>query len=532
MEQTDSYMETENDSVRKDRRKGGGWKKYLGFGVTAFLVLAACVLLAFVFVRHEEFKKAVGSIKTALTPAIYGAVFAYLMNPLMKFFEEKQKNIYHKFAKNIRRADKVARVLAIILTLIVVLFLIGFLMYMLIPELTATISNLGNTVPEQYEKLEAWYLGLDIRTTKVGEVLDNGIIKIGEYINGFINNKQLLDTLSNLVNPVLNGVKGVFGALYNTFIGLIFSIYLLGYKEKLIGISKKILYSLMKRRHANTFIRISRQCNVKFTTSFTGKIVDSIIVGMICFLAMTLIGLPYAVLISVLVGVTNVIPFFGPIIGAVPGAFLILVSNPLQCLYFIILIVVLQQLDANVLTPKIVGDTIGLSPIWVLFGCVFFGSLWGVVGMLLAVPLMACIYMIVKEVVETRLYRKGLNIETNYYESLEYEDETEVIRINPDGSVADDMIVSADDGLLHKTDNVTGEENTDAVTDDSVLQKDPAAETENRSLKPDQTAEKSIAKPSAGSVNRNTSEKGGRRIIRKAVSVLKNRKDRKKKNNE
>ena len=235
--------------------------------------------------------------------------------------------------------------------------------------------------------------------------------------------------VTDIMKPVLSGAKSVFGVLYNTFIGLIFSIYLLGYKEKLAGITKKVIYAICKRKTANVIVRISRQCDTKFTTSFTGKILDSIIVGMICFLTMVIFRFPYAVLISVIIGVTNVIPFFGPIIGAAPCALLILFVNPLQCLYFIIMVIILQQLDANVLTPKIVGDTIGLSPIWVLFACVFFGSLWGVAGMLLAVPLMACIYMIIKEVIEYKLYRKGLELDTGYYTKLEYADETEIIRL-------------------------------------------------------------------------------------------------------
>ncbi|MCR5769089.1 MAG: AI-2E family transporter [Lachnospiraceae bacterium] len=423
------------EAIKRDRRKGGGWKKYAGYGVTAFLVIAAAVILVFAFVQRKEFKTGFEKIKSAAAPIIYGSVFAYLMNPLMKFFETKLRHIFYKRAKNITRANKVIRVLSIILTLIFVILLLSFMMYMLIPEITNTVSTLVEELPQQYRNLEKWYLGLEIRNTKAGAFMDNGIVKAGEYIDDFINNR-LVEVATDIINPVLSGVKSFFGVIYNVFIGLIFSIYVLGYKEKIIGISKKIVYSLLKRKRANILVRVTRQCHEKFTTSFTGKIIDSFIVGLICFLGMLIFKMPYAVLISVIVGVTNVIPFFGPIIGAIPGSFLIFVVSPIHCLYFVIMIIVIQQLDANVLTPKIVGDSIGLSPIWVLFACVFFGSLWGVLGMLLAVPLMACIYMIVKEFVEYRLYRRGLETGTSYYETLEYEDETEVIRITTnDGSV-------------------------------------------------------------------------------------------------
>ena len=425
----DEYIEKDGQTLKRDRRRGGAWKKYAGYGVTAFLVLAAAVLLVFLFVQREDFKNAFNTIRKAAAPAIYGAVFAYLMNPLMTFIETKLRHIFYKRAKNITKINRVRRVISIVLTLLFVLLLIGFLMYMLIPEVTATVTNLITDLPEQYRNLEKWYLGLEIRNTRAGAFIDNGIVKVGEYIEDFINNR-LVDTATDIMKPILSGVKNVFGVLYNVFIGLIFSIYILGYKEKLVGITKKVIFSIIKRKPSNVIMRVARQCHVKFTTSFTGKIIDSFIVGLICFLGMLIFKFPYAVLISVVVGFTNIIPFFGPIIGAAPCAFLILVISPIKCLYFIIMIIVIQQLDANVLTPKIVGDSIGLSPIWVLFACVFFGSLWGVAGMLLAVPLMACIYMIVKEIVEYRLYRKGLETETSYYETLEYEDETEVIRIN------------------------------------------------------------------------------------------------------
>ena len=416
-------------TIKQDRRRGGSWKKYAGYGLTAFLVCAAVVLLVFMFVQREEFRGMLDNIRKAAAPAIYGAVFAYLMNPLMKFFEKKFIKIFGKKSKNKKRLAKTARVISIIITVLLVLLLIGFLVYMLIPELTTTVTGLVNDLPDQYKKLEQWYTGLDIRKTQVGAVIDKSIIKAGERIEEFINNNINLTMVTDIMKPVLSGAKSVFGVLYNTFIGLIFSIYLLGYKEKLAGITKKVIYAICKRKTANVIVRISRQCDTKFTTSFTGKILDSIIVGMICFLTMVIFRFPYAVLISVIIGVTNVIPFFGPIIGAAPCALLILFVNPLQCLYFIIMVIILQQLDANVLTPKIVGDSIGLSPIWVLFACCFFGSLWGVPGMLLAVPLMACIYMIIKEIIEYKLYRKGMELDTGYYTKLQYADETEIIRL-------------------------------------------------------------------------------------------------------
>ncbi|MCR5324236.1 MAG: AI-2E family transporter [Lachnospiraceae bacterium] len=460
----EQYSQRDNlgGMIKQDRRKGGSWKKYAGYGLTAFLVCAAVVLLVFMFVQREEFKKFFSKLSSAAAPAIYGAAFAYLMNPFMKFFERNYIRILGKKAKNRKRLEKSARVVSIIITVIVVLLLISFLVYMLVPELTTTVTGLVNDLPDQYKKLQEWYWGLEIRQTQVGAVIDKSIIKAGERVEEFINENINLTMVTDIMKPVLSGAKSVFGVLYNTFVGLIFSIYILGYKEKLAGISKKVVYSIFKRKTGNVIIRISRQCDKKFSTSFTGKMIDSIVVGMICFLVMLIFRFPYAVLISVIIGVTNVIPFFGPIIGAVPCALLILFVNPLQCLYFIIMVIVLQQLDANVLTPKIVGDSIGLSPIWVLFACVFFGGIWGLLGMLLAVPLMACIYMIFKEIVEYRLYRKGLDLETEYYTKIKYVDETEIVRL---GGHAEFGEVTSEEIAAEKSDGSEKDENEKSEND-------------------------------------------------------------------
>ena len=406
-------------------RRGSQWKKYFGYGLTAFLVIAAAVLLVFVFVRKEDFSDLTGSIGKALAPVVMGAVFAYIMNPLMVFFEERLKLFFYKHSKRISKANRSARSVSIIITLIVVLLLIGFLIYLLVPQLVSTITDIINNRYEMVDNVENWYYGLELEDTKAGEYLEVGFQKATDYVNDFVDNK-LVDTVTNVLGSVAVGVKNVLGTLYNVLLGLIFSIYILSAKEKLAAISKKILYATFKRRTSNKLLRITRACHTKFTGAITGKIVDSIIIGLICFVAMLIFDIPYPTLVSVVVGVTNVIPFFGPFIGAIPSAILIFFASPVKCLYFLIMILVLQQFDGNVLTPKIVGNTIGLSPLWVLFACTVFGSLWGVVGMLIGVPLMASIYMIIKEIVEDKLHYKGLETDTDYYQTLDYVNETEM----------------------------------------------------------------------------------------------------------
>lgn len=415
-------------------RRGSKWKIYAVYGLTAFIVIAAAILLVFMFVRHEDFSESLLKIRKALAPALVGAVMAYIMNPLMIFIEARLKQFFYKHSRKLSRADKAARVISIIITLILVLLLVGYLVYLLIPQLITTVMGIGDTFQYQVANVENWYAGLGLDGTLIGSYLEIGFEKLTEYVSDFIEN-GLLDFAKNVLGSVATGAWRFIGTIYNILIGLIFSIYILGCKEKLSAIAKKIVYAIFKRKMANNIVRITRACHSKFTGAITGKIIDSFIIGVLCYVAMVLLDIPYPPLISVIVGVTNVIPFFGPFIGAIPSSILILFASPVKCLYFVILIVVLQQLDGNLIGPKIVGESVGLSPFWVLFACTFFGSLWGVAGMLIAAPLMACIYMIVKELVENRLHRKGLMTETSDYEDLDRVDETEMFCMvvdNPD----------------------------------------------------------------------------------------------------
>ena len=240
----------------------------------------------------------------------------------------------------------------------------------------------------------------------------------------------------NTLTNILKILWDAFGVVYDIVIGFIFSIYILLAKDTFGAHAKKLTFAIFKRKNANAVIRITKQCHKKFTGAITGKIIDSIIVGVICYIGMMIMKLPYKELISVIVTVTNVIPFFGPYIGGVPCVFLILCNcfandNLWPALYFVVFLVVLQQFDCNFLDPRIVGKSVGLSAFWVLFACVVFGALFGLPGMLLGVPTMACVYMIIKEIAEYRLKRKGLDPDTEYYMSVDNVDEQELVVVDP-----------------------------------------------------------------------------------------------------
>ncbi|MCR5431675.1 MAG: AI-2E family transporter [Lachnospiraceae bacterium] len=447
----------ENEKVIVDRRSGGAFKKYVVWGVMAFLVLAAAIVLIFLFVQKEDFSDILSKLGSALSPVLVGGIMAYVMNPLMSFFDRKISHFLLKRVRKKRRALSVSRVVSLILTLVLVVVIIGVLVYMLVPEITSTFDKLADEVPGQANNFLDWFRGTVGDGSWIGNMLATGVEKITKWIEDFIDN-GLFTFAGGLLESVYSGVVSAFGIIYNILIGLVFSIYILLSKERFTASIKKLIYSVFKRKRANRIVRTARDCHRKFTGAITGKVLDSVIVGVICFVGMTLFNFPYVALISVIVGVTNLIPFFGPYIGAVPSALLILFVDPLQCLWFVIFIIVLQQIDCNILDPRIVGDSIGLSAFWVLFACVVFGSLFGIWGLLLGVPATACLQMIFGEIMDNRLHKKGLPTDTDEYMAIDNVDETEMIVINT-GSVVEDLGVNV--APLKKKDSDDDEDDGD-----------------------------------------------------------------------
>lgn len=417
----DSVHEMSQNGTKKDYISGKSVRK---IGVTAFWVIAAVVVLVFAFVRSDSVLSLLKKIGSALAPVFVGAVLAYIMNPFMTLIDTRLRYILTKRGKHIRGKQKFARGVSVFITIVFFMLLVAFLVYLLVPELASTVRSIIPQLPDQAERLEAWFHTTILEDTLLGKTLKTLFDKGTEYVQNFTEN-GLISAATGLLGSLASGVWNVFGVLYNVIIGLIFSIYLLLAKEDMLALAKKLVYALFSLKRANKIVRLSGQCHRKFIDSITGKIIDSIIVGVLCFVVMVILRFPYAALISVIVGITNVIPFFGPYLGAVPSALLILFVDPLQCLWFVVWIIVLQQIDCNILTPRIVGESIGLSPFWVLFACIVFGSLFGILGLLLGVPFMGCIYMIIKEEIDAKLQKKGLETDSAYYADIKKIDEIE-----------------------------------------------------------------------------------------------------------
>lgn len=423
-----SFLNKEPKFVKEEHSK---LRDYIGRGISAFLVILAGIVCFFIFLRFDSIAKAFGTIMEVLTPIIYGFVLAFLLNPIVKRVEAWITPGLTKLLKKEERATKASRSIGIFSALIVAILVVVALFNMLIPELYKSIKDLVVTLPAE---LSQW--GKEINTIIKGNstldnIVKNILIQGNDAIETWVQTdllkwvqNDLLQQTNQIITGVTTGVISIVNVVINVLVGVIVSIYVLYSKEKFSGQSKKIVYATMKPIAANNILHIANKANTIFSGFIIGKIIDSAIIGVLCFIGLSILKMPYTLLVSVIVGVTNVIPFFGPFIGAIPSAVLILLVDPIKGLYFVIFVVLLQQLDGNVIGPKILGDSTGLSSFWVIFSILVSGGLFGFVGMIVGVPTFALIYYIVKMYIQQRLEQKKLPTDTACYTETNYVDET------------------------------------------------------------------------------------------------------------
>lgn len=393
-------------------------------GMTAFLIVAACIVCYFAFLRFDYIADAFNKITSLLRPIIYGIVIAYLLNPVMKFVEKYVSKGLGRIIKREKSVQKVSRSIAIFTSIIFALAIVGALFVMLIPELLKSINDLIEKMPGQIQNFID-YLGELRRGNKQHQqILETALVQGSAALEEWA--KTNLFSKDNIlvtgITGLTTGVISLVGGVLDIIIGLIVSIYALYSKEDFLGQGRKIIYAVMTPKRANLTLHILRKSNSIFGGFIIGKIIDSAIIGVLCFIGVSILNMPYALLVSVFVGVTNTIPYFGPFIGAIPTAILIMIVDPMKGLYFIIFILLLQQLDGNIIGPKILGDSTGLSAFWVLFSILLFGGLFGVVGMIIGVPTFAVFYYVVKLFVSQKLENKNLPAETECYNDTSYVD--------------------------------------------------------------------------------------------------------------
>lgn len=387
-------------------------------GLFIFLVLASVLAFAIAVFRLDSILAVFDRIWGYIMPIFYGIAMAYLLNPVVVFLTARFEPFFGKRCKTERKAKKISKVLSITLAVLFGITLITVLCVMIIPELIYSLTTLAKSLPGELERvIDFLRNGID---TEVfwGETLKSFIDNAFDAFNNWITT-GLPALAGDMISYLTDSVISIVGFLVNFFIGIVVAVYVLCDKDKFRGQVKKVLFAFCKPKTANKVIDTARHGHEIFGKYLTGKIIDSLIVGMINAVFMLITGMPYVVLISVLIGVTNIIPFFGPFIGGIPSALLLLLINPMDGWIFIIFTIILQQIEGNILAPKILGSTTGISEFWVTFALLFFGGIFGFVGMIVGVPLFAVIYYLVRMWLNEHLKSKGLPVVSEEYRDVE-----------------------------------------------------------------------------------------------------------------
>lgn len=409
--------------LRIGASRGSSWiRQQFGKGMTYFLVIAASIVFYFALLRATNLTDVFWKIIDVLKPILYGLVIAYLLNPIVKKVDHYFIPFLEKKLKNEQKAAKLSRATGIFLAIIVFFVIIIALFSMLIPELYKSVRDMVITLPGQLNDFVADLNELYSNHSAAGNLVKAGISEGAQMFQTWLRT-DLLPRANDLMSSLTVGVLNILRELFNALIGVIVSVYILFSKEKFVRQTKKTVYAVLSFHNANVLLHLTRKSNEIFGGFIIGKIIDSAIIGVLCFIGISLLDMPYVMLVSVIVGVTNVIPFFGPYIGAIPSALLILLSDPVKGIYFIIFIFLLQQLDGNFIGPKILGNSTGLSAFWVIFSILLGGGLFGFLGMLMGVPTFAVIYYIVQMIINSRLEKKHLPGHSDYYDEMSYVDD-------------------------------------------------------------------------------------------------------------
>lgn len=389
---------------------------YIKWGITLFTVSCAVIIFFFAVYRNTEVMQGFHLVARILMPFVYGLIIAYLLCPIYNFFT---RNIYKlsSAAMESSSALTVSRVLSTTITMIFSFIVVGGLVSLVLPQILESLIGFVRTAPDSFTNFLEW------GESKLSSNKDvNAALKIllGDYtakLNDWLQN-DVLPWLVSFAAQVSTGLIDIVRFFKDFIIGIIICIYFLNSKELFKAQSKKLTYAILPKKKAKFLINETKFINKTFSGFITGKIIDSAIVGVICFVVMTILDLPYIMLVSVIIGVTNIIPFFGPFIGAIPATIIILTVSPIQALYFVIFVLILQQVDGNIIGPKILGDSTGLPSFWVMFAILIGGGLFGFTGMIVGIPIFAVLYAYFSRMVDSRLRKKNMPVETRAYEDL------------------------------------------------------------------------------------------------------------------
>ena len=400
------------------------------WGITIFFVAVGTLLAYYIIFHGKTFLSTLNSMLDSISGVIMGVVLAYILIPMLNGIERtilipiyKRRGIAFSFSKDADwKKRKQMRGIVVLITIAIFILLIYTLLIIIIPQLVSSIREIINNLPDYIKKVDDYSNSLLDNNPDLQELIDSQLDSYYATLSVFItrNIKPYLPEWQTVLKVASKSVMSGVSAIINIIVGVIVAIYVLNSKERFTTRGKKIAYSLFKENVASELISAFRFTHRTFENFIGGKIVDSIIIGIICYIGCKILKIDYPVLISVIVGVTNVIPFFGPYIGGGAGALLLILIDPIQALIFLIFVIVLQQFDGNILGPYILGGSTGLSSFWVIFSIMFFGGLWGIVGWLIGVPIFAVFYAFVARITNHYLRKKDLSTDTSDYYDLAY----------------------------------------------------------------------------------------------------------------
>lgn len=391
-----------------DRRRFG---RMLLMAAAVTAVVCFVILFFFRTTALTGFLHTVGGI---FTPFIYGFAIAYILRPVALFIEgllvraaEKLFRRTKRMAGKERKKGGGIRIASVLLALAFFAAVILAVIFMVLPEVINSLSSLISQIPGAISRFSAWLDSLDYSALQpeVAATIESIVNSAAEQVTNFLQT-SILPSLNSVLTNVTSGLGNILTFLKNFGLGMIISAYFLSSWETFVRQAKMAVCAIFPEKAAGWIRKETLYANRMFSGFINGKILDSAIIGIICFGFMTVARMPYAVLISLVVGVTNIIPFFGPYLGAIPSALLVLTVSPVKCLVFLVFILILQQFDGNILGPRILGDRLGISSFWILFSIMIFGSLFGIVGMIIGAPLFAVIYDIIRDFIHRRLAEK------------------------------------------------------------------------------------------------------------------------------
>lgn len=395
------------ETLVKEKKTDDYIKQIAIISLAVFITFCCCILFFFVIYRYNGFKDFWKQLAAILQPITIGVVVAYLLNPIMKAIDKKTFLLIRGRMKTEKKARQVSRAAAIAGSLLFFIGIIVLLFVAIVPSMLQSIQGIITTFPAEVRSLVEWINEIAKGDSQLAQFAEQAITTTSQFLENWLYNTLLPQAetyIMSITTSVITSVK----FFINIFVGLIISIYVMMSQEKFAGQAKQIVYALFKPVRANVIVDTVRKSNEIFSGFINGKLLDSAIIGVIAYVVLAIMKMPDTMLVAVIVGVTNIIPFFGPFIGAIPSFVIIVLQNPMQGLYFLIFVIILQQVDGNIIGPKILGDSTGLSSFWVVFAILVFGGFWGFFGMLLGVPIMAVIYYVTTHIVKYYLKKRGI----------------------------------------------------------------------------------------------------------------------------